>query len=46
MLLDVNSFFVKDLSWIEKINDENLVINKLGLYPDLLTFTNDKYINR
>ena len=45
MLLDVNSFFVNDFSWIEKINEENVVINKKGSFPELLSFTNDQYTN-
>jgi hypothetical protein len=39
MWLDTNSFFVDRFTWIENIEKETSVYNKLRSDPDIVTFT-------
>jgi len=43
MWLDSNSFFINDFSWIENIQKEASIINRIGTYPDHLAFTFHPY---
>lgn len=37
--MDANSFFVRDLSWIEQIDQQKGVYNKLTTEPEMIMFT-------
>lgn len=39
MWLDTNSFFVRDLNWIENIEKETTPYNRISNDPDVITFT-------
>lgn len=44
MWLDTNSFFVQGLDWIEQIDKQRAVYNKLTAEPEMIMFSfNDKY---
>lgn len=42
--MDANSFFLRNLSWIEGIDQEEGVYNKLSSEPEMIMFTfNERY---
>lgn len=46
MWLDTNSIFLNDFSWIENIDKQIDITNKIGAYPDYLAFTSDYFFQK
>lgn len=39
MWLDANSFFVRDLNWVQNLNNDSSVYNKVVDDPEIIMFT-------
>jgi hypothetical protein len=44
MWLDANSFFIGDFSWIDNLDKEAHVYNRISSDPDILTFSLNKIV--